>query len=234
MKKKISVKVNKEMRTKASTSLDAPHPQEIREIRLTPPSQTPIVDWHLHSAFDKILIAQEGEPNGTPRLHYHCIIEYSCSRDTLERWIYKVLDCKKGDYNGNALFFTRAIHDKSYQYVVKGKNIVVNKGFNQTSIDDWIQKSDDYVKINKKQKRKDKTTREKEILYIYESIEKDLKERQIVSSVECIIDRVLSICHSQGYKLLAKSQMEMLVLKLIYPYNNSIVRSYYAKSFSFL
>jgi len=206
-----------------------------KEIRITPHDQLPITESDLEpyiSFIDKLVLCEEGEPNGTPRLHYHGVIETKKSETWVRQVLRKLSHCADKTINGNALFFTRNAHAHTYGYIIKSSHVAYCKGYAQTTLDTWLEQSDEYRKSKESSRKRKQRTREDELAHITQSLTNDLKDGSISRSVPDVISRILALCHQEGYRFPARSQMDIMVLKLIYPYNEYAVRSYYERSFA--
>lgn len=208
------------------------------EIRLTPPDQSPITEWYIDDLKSdcKVIVCGEGEPNGTPKLHYHCYIETTVSLSSVRKWIMKVLSSHKEDgveYNGNSLYFTRKPHEYTIPYIIKSGNVLVRVGYSQSHIDEYFKQSTDYVKDKNNKRKKQQRSRIDEMVEVFAEVEKDLKDRTI-SGYNGIVSRALAICHSKGYDFPTRPVMERYVLKLMYSQDEYLVRSFYTKSFDLI
>lgn len=205
-----------------------------REIRITPYDQQPITESDLQPYLpdiDKLLLCQEGSPNGTPKLHYHGFIETKKSETWVRSIMRKIAHCEDKGVNGNVLFFTRKPHDHTYGYIVKSGNIAHNTGYTQTTLDNWLAESDDYRKSKETARKRQQRSREDQLGGVVEQVKSDLQTNNCGRTAHDVISRVLMICHQEDIRFPAKSQMDSIVLKLLYPYDEYLVRSYYAKSF---
>lgn len=205
------------------------------EIRLTPPDQKPIDEWFVSDLKDdcKLIVCAEGEPNGTPKLHYHSYVETTVSLSSVRKWIMKVLATHKEDgveYNGNSLYFTRKPHDNTIPYIIKSGNVLVRVGYTQSHIDEYFKQSSDYVKDKNKQRKRQQRNRVDEMVEVFAEVEKDLQNKSI-TGYEGIVSRALAICHSKGYDFPTRPVMERYVLKLMYAHDEYLVRSFYTKAF---
>jgi len=203
------------------------------EVRITPYDQQPItIDDEDLQHLDKILLCREGTPNGTPRLHYHGYIETLKSETWIRSLLRKISHAPDNEkINGNALYFTRKPHDHTFGYIIKSGNIDIRRGFTQTTLDEWIEQSSQYSKDIAATRKRKQRTREDELKCVVEQIEKDLHNHSINRNVSSIIDRFLAICTAESVRFPTRAQMDMYVLKLIHPYDQYMVRSFYLKSF---
>lgn len=203
------------------------------EIRVTPYDQEPITleesDLQL---FDKLLLCEEGSPNGVPKLHYHGYIETKKSESWLRSFLRKISHAPDNEkVNGNALYFTRKPHEHTFGYIIKSGNVRYRYGFPQTTLDQWLAESNQYQKNQASARKRKQRTRDDELTTIVQQIEKDLKDNSISRSVASIVDRFLAICSAENIRFPTRSQMDMYVLKLIHPYDQYLVRSFYMRSF---
>jgi len=203
------------------------------EIRVTPYDQEPVrIDASDLQMFDKLLLCEEGTPNGLPKLHYHGYVETQKSESWLRSFLRKISHAPDNEkVNGNALYFTRKPHEHTTGYVIKSGNIIYRHGITQTTLDQWLATSDQYKKDKATDRKRKQRSRDDELKTIVDSIEKDLKDGSIQRSVASIVDRFLAICIADGIRFPTRSQMDMYVLKLIHPYDQYLVRSFYTRSF---
>lgn len=200
------------------------------EVRITPPDQKEITNWKYENEFTKLLIATEGTPNGTPRLHYHIYLETDKSESWVRTWIKCVLighfnpDEK---INGNAMYFTRKPHERTIPYVIKHGDILVRIGFAQQLIDEYFKQSEEYIKTKQSDRKRKQRSRIDEMEEVFTDIQNDTSIR----TPSAIITRALYLCHEKGYKFPSKITMEQYVLKIMYKYDESIVRYFYEKPF---
>lgn len=199
------------------------------EIRITPPNQIPITKWE-EEQFTTLVVAMEGEPNGKPKLHYHLYVKTMRSKTWIRDWIYRITATNKNDkLNGNALYFTRKPHNNTHGYIVKSGNIVLRYGISQTTLDEWIQQSDEYVKKKDSTRKRKERERGAELLEIY----KEVRESTTHLNPSTVIDKTLQLCYQKEVRFPTRAQMEAHVLETLYKHNDYIVRSYYEKAFTF-
>lgn len=207
------------------------------EVRMTPPDQKPISEWYPADLGDcKLIVCEEGSAEGTPKLHYHVYLETPVSKSSVRIWILKVLDPhidKNVKYNGNSLYFTRQPHEHTIPYIVKSGNVLVRIGFAQQLIDEFFQQSAQYRKDKDSARKRKQRSRIDEMTEVMTEVEKDLKDGTI-QGVDGIVSRTLAICHSKGYDFPTRMTMEKHILRIMYSRDESLVRSFYTKSFSFL
>lgn len=206
------------------------------ECRITPPDQQPITDWYEKDLQATVLlVASEGTPNGAPRLHYHIYLETPVSKSSVRLWILKVLDKhidKDVKYNGNSLYFTRQPHDHTIPYIVKSRNVLVRIGITQSVLEDYYQASDEYNKSKNNARKKQQRSRLDEFEDLYNTLKEDLENKTLQNDVDSVVSRALAICYAKSYEFPTRMTMDKLVLKLLYPYNEYLVRSFYTKSYS--
>lgn len=203
------------------------------EIRLTPYDQVRIdlTQFDLTS-FTQFVLCEEGEPNGVPKLHYHGYLETGRSISWVRSFLRKMANPPEQEkINGNALFFTKQPHEHSFGYITKYGHVVCRHGVTQTTIDEWIKSSDEYRKQKEATRKRGQRTRADELDAVIEDVESYLKEDHVNRSEACIVARILDICYADKIRFPTKAQMEMFVLKLLYPYDPEVARLYYTRSF---
>lgn len=198
----------------------------IRELRITPPDQQPITDWQVNDSDFKVLLAcQEGGQD--KKLHYHLYVECLRSESWLKKWIYSVARCHNGE-SGNSVYFSRKPHENTIGYVVKQANISCRFGLEQTFIDEWLAKSDDYKRVKERDRKRAQRSRTTILSEIMENIANDLQADRSIRNVR-YISQTLIHSYKEANVYPIKSQHEMMVIKLIHPYDDYFVRSFYEK-----
>lgn len=202
------------------------------EIRLTPYDSEPLTTGELTEVstfFNKLILFEEG--NDEKKLHYHGYVESVFSASKVREKLRSICHCHDQGVNGNVLFFTRKPHDHSWGYISKCGKCIWRHGETQTTIDEWITKSAEYRKSKSRDKKRRQRTREDELRSVVDQVEKDLHNDSSIRYVEAIISRILQICEHHDIRFPTRPQMDSFVLRLLYPYNDGKVRSYYEKSF---
>lgn len=203
------------------------------EFRLTPPSQEPITDWKIKDSFSVLVVFEEGEPNGSPKLHYHGYLETNTTIKTIQRWLNDVGESDKYNVRGNALFSTRKAHEYSTGYISKCRKCVLRHGTEQTTLDEWYTKSDQYVKEKANVKKRSTRSRQDELQPIYDAVTKSIK--QMISPDEhAIIREVLYRCKEQNVAFPTRMSLEKFVNWLMYDINPERVVNYFHKSYQFI
>lgn len=203
------------------------------EIRVTPYDQEPIVidESDLHQ-FKQLVLCREGTPNGVPCLHYHGYIETLKSESWLRSFLRKIAHAPDNEkVNGNSLYFTRKSHEHTFGYIVKSGDVVYRHGATQETLDRWLEESNQYAKNKSAERKRKQRTRDDELATVVKTVEEDLRTHLIARDPQSIIDRILAICSQDQIRFPARTQMEMFVLKLIHPYDQYLVRSFYMRSF---
>lgn len=203
------------------------------EIRVTPYDQLPItIEESDLQMFDKLLLCEEGIPNGTPRLHYHGFIETKKSESWLRLFLRKIAHAPDNEkVNGNSLYFTRKCHEHTHGYIVKSGNISYRHGITQTTLDEWLENSNQYAKDKSSERKRKQRTRDDELATVVKTVEEGLKNDFIQRNPNGIVTAILNECYHTQIRFPSRTQMEHFVLKLIYPYDDQQVRSFYLKSF---
>lgn len=206
------------------------------EVRVTPHDQERIIESDLQpylEHIDKLVLCEEGEPNGTPRLHYHGFIETKKSESWLRSVLRKIAHAPDNEkVNGNALYFTRQPHEHTFGYIIKSGNIAHRHGITQTTLDEWLATSNEYKKNHESERKRKQRTRNDELDEIVQALEKDLQESRVSRTIDAVISQFLFYCNQNKVRFPTRSQMDMYILKLVYPYDPYVVRSFYMRSFS--
>lgn len=202
------------------------------ELRITPPDQEPITDWHVDENVTKLLACQEGGIGTTKQLHYHCYIETPRTRNWLLQWIYTITRCRHTGHKGNQVFFSRKPHDHTMGYIVKEGNVVVRHGIDQTLITDYIQQSKQYAQEKERERKKDQRTRKTQVDEIMENVKKHLEETPGDRTVAGIAWMILDEFRLRNLLLPNRSNLEQMTLTLLYTYNPEHVRHVYTKFIS--
>lgn len=191
------------------------------DIRVTPTDQFEVDFSEILDDFKILLVCKEGEPNGTPRLHYHMYATTTRSDsylDTLLSKIGKANDTVKG----NAVFSKRKKHDGTIGYVVKNGNVVCRHGVDDQFITESFKKSDEYRK-RKESERKSASRGEQNFLG---EIMKDPEVKRL-SHPEQIIRFILQRYKDANKRFPTRSTIESAVMFLMYDIDvDLVVRSY--------
>lgn len=206
------------------------------ELRITPPSQQSITDWKLCEHITELIMFEEGSPDGAPKLHYHGYVKTTRSKSWIRNWIYDITNAKQYNTDGNSVYFSKQPHEHTFGYIAKCGNCTVRHNVPQTTIDEWLAQSAEYRKQKESNRKRVTRNRTDELQEVYEEIEKDLMDNSTEKYLRTlqayeIVEKFLDVCYSKGYRFPTRSQLDYLVMKLLYPHNPYAVRSYYAKSF---
>lgn len=203
------------------------------ELRITPPDGQPITDWKIDDDFLQLVAFVEGGGGTDKALHYHAYIEYKRSRTLLAKWIYSIAHCFHGE-TGNSVFFTRKPHQHTFGYIAKNGSCAFRHNVPQTTIEQWFNESEEYLKSKESKRKKKQRTREEKVSKIKADVISGLKTRSIQSDVGSVVDRLLAEFHNAEISLPPRSSFETLVMSIMYHVDKNLVRSYYMKNFSFI
>lgn len=200
---------------------------EVKEwdIRITPTDQNEIDFTEYVEDFKILLVCKEGEPNGTPRLHYHAYATTTRSDsyiDSLCAKIGKSTDIIKG----NAVFSKRKKHDGTIGYVVKSGNVVCRHGLDDQFITESFKKSEEYRK-RKESERKSASRGEQNFLG---DIMKDAEVKRLADPLE-ITRVILKRYKAEGKRLPNRSAVESAVMTLMYDHDPEFVERHYTKNY---
>lgn len=201
------------------------------ELRITPPDQQRITEWHIDDKIQMLLSCEEGGEATDKKLHYHCIIKTTMSRNTMVQWIYKV-SRSTNEQKGNAVFFSRQPHAHSYGYVIKEKRIVCRHGIEDRFIEEWFTQTDSYKRQGETSRKDAQRKREQELGDVVREAETSF--RALANhDPHTLVELILRTCSDHNIRFPAKTQMESIVLKIMYKYDHQFVTSYYMRSFPF-
>lgn len=208
-------------------------PEREFEFRLTPPSQEEVVDWKIHEKMGVLVVFREGTSNGTPKLHYHGYLKAKLSLKSIQRWLNDVAESDKYGVKGNAVFFTRSVHEHTFGYISKYRQCVVRHGTDQTLIEEWYRSSDEYVREKDAAKKRRERTRNDELQPIWDGVRKYLAtcDRHTQMDEHMVITQVLYRCHEANVRFPTRAQMEAFVVNALYPYLPENVVNYFHRTF---
>ena len=116
------------------------------EVRVTPRLQEPITEQEFKEAFKdtlEYLICEEGEPNGSPKLHYHGYVKAKISEFKMSQ-ICSQLGKANEIVKGNTIFMCKpTVHENLKGYVTKERNIVATT-YDQNQLENYFEQSDSY------------------------------------------------------------------------------------------
>lgn len=207
-----------------------PNALYIRELRITPPDGQPITEWKITPEDFKVVIsAQEGGTSDV-RLHYHLYIESYRSESWIKNWIYRIAHCNNGE-SGNTVFFSRKPHDHTIGYVVKHGNIAVRFGCTQTFIDEWLLKSDEYRRSKESDRKRSTRLSKAFILEVLKQVVESVRTDESLRNPGKVLQLILSQYQHHNKPYPSRTQVESLVVTVLHPYDEYLVRSFYLKSF---
>lgn len=205
------------------------------DIRLTPPDQNPCMFMlEDETDFEKLIVCQEGEPNGSPRLHYHIYAKTLRSDTWLKAWLYRL--ARSNDQKGNSVLSMRAAHEGSLGYVVKNEQFVVTKGLTPEELATVVEHSRTYRR-NKETEKKTKTRNNLNTMNaIMEAVALEL-DPLAPGGVppRLITEKLLSAYRQRQMLLPPRSQIERQVFTILYDlghHRDSIVTHYTPMLFS--
>lgn len=199
------------------------------ELRITPPDGEPITDWKLTDDHREFVAYVEGGADTGKTLHYHCYLKYARSRTLLLKWIYSIAHCNNGE-TGNAVFFSRKPHDHTFGYIAKCGSVACRHNVPQTTLDEWFAASEGYRKSKSSARKRSQRTREQLVADIKDHIITELKEHRLDRNVQSIVDRLLAEFNTRGLSFPPRASLEILVMNILYHFDPSYVRSFYARN----
>lgn len=196
------------------------------DLRITPSDQCPILQEefksHLKDAI-QVIACEEGEPDGTPQLHYHLYVKAKISESTISM-ICSRLGRATSAKKGNAVFSVRKAHANTIGYVVKGKKVIYATD-DQNVIEKYFEQSEDYRR-QKESSRKSASRSTKETLdSIVNGIEVDVH-----STPSQVVTKILTEYSKLDKKFPPKSLIETVILKKLYPLQPWFVVDCYARN----
>jgi len=199
------------------------------DIRLTPTDQ---VEIDFNDAFEiedfkALLVCKEGEPNGTPRLHYHIYAKTNRSDSYLDSILSKAGRATP-THKGNAVFSKRKKHEGTLGYIVKGGYVVVRHGLNDTYMEELFKRSDDYKK-NKETERKKVQRKEESFLC---QIMKEDEVKRLTEPLE-ITSFILKRYRESDKRFPTRSMIESAVMSIQYDINPRLAVEYYCPKTQF-
>lgn len=196
------------------------------DIRLTPWDQVEVDFSSVDLAdFKILLICKEGEPNGTPRLHYHMYAATTRSDNYIDSLLNRLAKANK-DYKGNSVFSKRKKHEGTIGYVVKNGNVVVRHGCSDQFLTEMFKKSEDYKK--QKQNERKSASRGAEN-FLAELMKDDEVKRQ--SDPYKLTQLILEKYKEKGKKLPYRGSVETAVMTLMYDHDPEFVVRHYTRTF---
>lgn len=196
------------------------------DIRLSPTDQLEVDFSSLNlEDFKMLLVCKEGEPNGTPRLHYHIYVTTTRSDSYIDNLLSK-LGKSTADKKGNAVFSKRKAHEHSIGYIVKQKNVVFKHNIPDQKITEFFKQSDDYNK--QKQAERKSASREKE--NFLSELMKDPEVKRLSDPTD-ITAFLLNRYKQAKVRFPARSTIESAVLTLLYEHRPHDVIAFYSPKF---
>lgn len=200
-------------------------------VRVTPSDQEVIspadFEKELRSA-ELLIVCEEGEPNGKPHLHYHIYLKGPYSRTTLER-CFKRLGRATAEVTGNAIYSMKQADTGTIGYTVKCRKVVAQIGYEQHTLNEYFEASEQYRKDLESSRRSKNRAKESSVKKIFETlvINND-------TTFEKIIADVLSECARLNLPFPSRSSLETQTLRALYQFKPAIVNAFYLRNLDML
>lgn len=202
------------------------------ELRITPPDGELITDWKIDdNDFKQAIVALEGGTDDC-RLHYHLYIETLRSRSWITKWIYSIAHCYNGEH-GNSVFFSRKPHDNTIGYVVKHGNVVVRHGCTDTFIEEWLHKSDEYKRSKEANRQRLKRLKKSFTQDVRDKVVERIRDAPELRTPEQVLNLILAEYHEAKMTFPSRTQVENLIVTILYPYDTGLTRAFYLRSFEY-
>lgn len=196
------------------------------DARITPVDQKPIpkekFESHLKDAI-QVIVCEEGESNGTPKLHYHLYIRAKISESTISK-ILATLGGATAEIKGNAVFSLRKAHEHTIGYIIKCNKVVYSTD-DQYTLEKYFQTSESYRKTLEANKKRASRTNEKTLSDILKEVEVDAH-----SPLNWVVQKVLEKYTELDKKFPPRSMLEVAIMKRIFPYQKDLVVNYYSRN----
>jgi hypothetical protein len=209
----------------------------VRELRITPPDGKPIdTEGIIADPSIKQFVAFAEGGDNKKRLHYHCLIETTMCQSQLVKWIYTVARALEGGEKGNAVFFSRKPHEFTEQYIAKANHLLIRKGYDQTTLDDWFKRSQNYQAEIRQNIRTRQENRASELKMVTDIVIKE-EEAQIKERgrgqpyARVIVKRFIETCYAHGFAFPTRTQLDAIVIRIMYKYEPEAVYTYYGRTF---
>lgn len=192
------------------------------DIRVTPPDQNPCMFMlEDETDFEKLIVCQEGEPNGSPRLHYHIYAKTLRSDTWLKAWIYRL--ARSNEQKGNSVLSIRVAHGGTLGYVVKHEQFVVTKGFAPEELATVVEHSRQYRKSIETERKTKSRNNLNTMNAIMEAVASQLDPLAPGGwSPRLITEKLLSEYRQRKLLLPPRSQIERQVLTILYDSDQSV------------
>lgn len=198
------------------------------DIRLTPTDQEPILFDDAIQDFEQLLVCREGEPNGTPRLHYH-IYAKTYRSDTYIDKLLNQLGRSTETKKGNAVFSKRKAHEGTIGYVIKGGEVVCRHDFTQTMIDEYYRLSQEYRKRKEAERKSASRSTENFLSLIMKEVAEGARTGGPHTPQE-FMSHILRKYRDNNMRFPNRSTLENAVMTILYEFNPREVERYYSRN----
>jgi len=196
------------------------------DLRITPSDQEPISSEefknHLKDAI-QVIVCEEGEPNGKPKLHYHLYVRAKIAKSTMEK-VCQTLGRATAEKKGNAIYSLRQAHSGTIGYVVKTRRIIYATD-DQNVLEKYFEQSADYLKTKERTRKGASRESEKTLDSIMKGVEVDSH-----TTPSELIQKILEEYTKLDKKFPPRGLLETSVLKKLYPLQKGFVVSCYSKN----
>jgi len=200
-------------------------PKSCFDLRITPTDQLPITDWSLLEVAEKYMAFQEGGEGTTKKLHYHIYLEGTVSESWLKNQC-AIIGRATQHIKGNQVFKCGKAHEHTIGYIVKERNCISRKGFDEKVLEEYYANSEAYAKKIAADAKRGSRKRESSLDDLFKMV--DLSKKP---DAEYIVKEVLKLCHERNVRFPTKSQMETRIMTLMYSYNSQYVDGFYVNIF---
>lgn len=204
------------------------------ECRVTPPDgKRPEFDM---TPFTKFVAFEEGGAGTDKALHYHILLETDMSDYCLAQHWNTAFPTGAG--SGNKLFRNGVPHEKTKSYIAKFKTPVAIKGYTESDLQAWYKESDEYVSALKREReryRKIKSMgRKAELKSVEQDVMQVLNDHDEYTDdnylVRRLIERFLQLCKERNYEFPTRTQMDTIIMRIMYTRRPAYVLALYSRN----
>ena len=133
--------------------------------------------------------------------------------------------------SGNTVFFSRKPHEHTIGYVVKHGDIAVRFGCEETFITEWLTKSDEYRRSKESDRKRTQRMSKAFTLDVLKKVVEAVRTDPALRNPGNVLNLILATYQEANKPYPSRTQVESLVVTVLHPYDEYLVRSFYLKSF---
>jgi len=198
------------------------------DVRITPSDQEPVQFEFQDEDFEVLVACREG---GTPelRLHYHLYVKSNRSETYLDK-VFNKWGRATATAKGNAIFSKRKAHEGTIGYCVKGGDVIVRHGWDDTFLEEMLARSQDYKKTLETTRKRALRQKENYLADILKEVAVQLDQADSPTPPTQVMALILSHYDKLHLRFPNRNVLETAVMTLLYKKQPNLVIGWYSRN----